>query len=51
MPLDLTLEQDFKVNPLKKSWIRILDPDGDPDHPQKLIDWSLAHFGPILKIL
>ena len=35
---------------VKESTKKILDPDGDPNHRQKLIDSSLAHLEPILKI-
>ena len=35
----------------EESFKNILDPDGYPDHPQNLITFKLAHFGPILKIL
>ena len=35
----------------EESFKKILDPDGDPDHHQNLIDSQLTHFWPILKII
>ena len=35
----------------EESFKKILDPDGDPDHHQKLISSKLANFWSILKML